>query len=97
MYVHTVKLSIKPECVTDFIRELLTLRARIVEEPDCLRFEVLQDADQPGQILLYELWTSREYFEREQLKRGYYVPYFDRVIPMWAQQPLRENWFVISV
>ncbi|WP_158621285.1 putative quinol monooxygenase [Dyella dinghuensis] len=96
MYVLTVQLSIKREQVEDFLRELSALRALIEREPDCLRFDVLQDAACPESIMLVEAWTSRDYFEQVQLKRPYYTPYLARVQPTWAKDRRMQHWHAIT-
>ena len=96
MYVLTVQLTIKPQCVDDFMREVSTVRALIRREPECLRFDVLQDKERPESILLVEAWTSRDYFERVQSKRPYYQPYFERVRPMWSEERRMRHWQVIE-
>lgn len=96
MYVLTVQLSIRPERVEDFLRELSALRILIEHEPECLHFDVLQNTASPSTIMLVEAWTSRDYFEHVQLKRPYYAPYFARVQPMWAEDRRMQHWHAIA-
>jgi quinol monooxygenase YgiN len=96
MYVLTVQLSIKPERIEDFLLELSALRNLIEREPDCLRFDVLQNAACPESIMLVEAWTNRDYFDQVQLKRPYYAPYLARVQPMWAEDRRMQHWHAIA-
>jgi quinol monooxygenase YgiN len=92
VHVVTVQLTLRPDCIDTFLHELGAFRALLEAEPDCLRFDVLQHADHPGSILLIEAWSSRDYFEQVQLKRPYYVPYLERVRPMWAKERRFDHW-----
>jgi quinol monooxygenase YgiN len=96
MYILTVQLHIKPECIGDFLRELSALRSLIEQEPDCLRFDVLRNVEHPNTVLLVEAWTSRDYFEQVQINRPYYAPYLERVRPMWAQERQMQHWHSIT-
>jgi hypothetical protein len=65
MHVLTVELTIKPECVADFLQELQQFSRFILQqEADCLRFEIFQDDDDPCRILLLEGWSSRRIWKR---------------------------------
>ncbi|BBF85488.1 hypothetical protein DLM_1872 [Aquitalea magnusonii] len=93
MHVLTVELTIKAECVADFLQELQQFSRFILQqEADCLRFEIFQDADDPCRILLLEGWSSRQYLEQVQLLRAYYQPYFARVHSMFAAARLLRHW-----
>lgn len=96
MYMLTVQLHIRPECIGNFLRELFALRVTIEQEPHCLRFDVLQNAEQACDIMLIEAWTSRDYFEQVQAKRPYYALYLERVRPMWAQERRMQHWEAIA-
>lgn len=96
MYAITVQLTIKRECIADFMRELAALRVQIQREQDCLGFDVLHNIDCPETVLLVETWTSREYFEQVQLKRPYYAPYLARVQPMWAEERRLQHWRIVN-
>ncbi|KMN76194.1 quinol monooxygenase YgiN [Chromobacterium alkanivorans] len=92
MHIITVPLTIKAEYLADYLQELSGLLAHIRREPDCLRFDVLQNADQPCQLLLHEVWSSRAYLEQQQLKRPYYAPYFARIEPMLETPRVIQHW-----
>lgn len=52
------------------------------KEPECLLFDVFQDPDQPGHFRLVEVWSrDREWFEKEQLTKGYYETLWERSRP----------------
>ncbi|MBA4707302.1 putative quinol monooxygenase [Aquitalea aquatica] len=93
MHVLTVELTIKPECLADFLQELQQFSRFILQqEADCLRFEIFQDDNDPGRILLLEGWSSRRHLEEVQLQRAYYQPYFARVHTMFAAERQLRHW-----
>jgi len=95
MYVLTVQITVKPERAADFMCELSALRRLIECEPECLRFDVLQNMEQPASIVLNEAWTRRGHFEQAQIKRLYYAPCLERVQPMWAHERRMQRWHAI--
>ncbi|WP_321930979.1 putative quinol monooxygenase [Paraburkholderia guartelaensis] len=87
-----VTFRIKLECVDAFRSELLKVAVPVVAEPECLVLDYAQDASDPTRFMLYENWPSREYFEKAQLAKPYYVPYLEATEPMWAE-PRRFTYF----
>jgi len=90
-WVITVTLRVKPGCRDHLLRELLALRQLILQEGVCLGFDVLANADEANELLLYEVWPSREFVQEVQLKKAYYDPYFERIDP-WLEgvRPIRH-------
>jgi hypothetical protein len=65
MHVLTVELTIKPECVADFLQELQQFSRFILQqEADCLRFEIFQDDDDPCRILLWKAGAAAVIWKR---------------------------------
>ena len=61
MFIAFVKLQIKPELVVEFKTAILKNAELSVErDPGCVRFDVLQQEDDPTRWFLYEV------YEREQ-------------------------------
>lgn len=93
MHVLTVELTILPERLADFLQELRQFSCFILQqEADCLRFDILQDDEDPCHILLLEGWSSRRHLEEVQLQRAYYQPYFAKVQTMFAAARLLRHW-----
>ena len=60
MIVTCVHVKVRPEKIQEFI-EAMTLNHRgSVEEPGNLRFDVLQQADDPARFMIYEAYESEE-------------------------------------
>ena len=61
MFVMLVKLQVKPELVDEFKAAILKNAALSVErDPGCVRFDVLQQQDDPKQWLLYEVYDQEQ-------------------------------------
>jgi (4S)-4-hydroxy-5-phosphonooxypentane-2,3-dione isomerase len=61
MFVMLVKLQVKPELVTEFTAAILKNAALSVErDPGCVRFDVLQQQDDPTRWLLYEVYDEEQ-------------------------------------
>jgi autoinducer 2-degrading protein len=61
MFVMLVKLTIKPELVDEFKAAILKNAALSIErDPGCLRFDVLQQADDPTRWVLYEVYDKEQ-------------------------------------
>jgi (4S)-4-hydroxy-5-phosphonooxypentane-2,3-dione isomerase len=61
MFVMLVKLQVKPELVAEFTLAILNNAALSVErDPGCVRFDVLQQQDDPTRWLLYEVYDQEQ-------------------------------------
>lgn len=58
MYAILGTIRVKPEHLDDFVRHVVDHAARSLDEPGCLRYDVLQDAGDPLTICLYEVFRS---------------------------------------
>ncbi|MGQ0651029.1 MAG: putative quinol monooxygenase [Betaproteobacteria bacterium] len=63
-FVLVVEFDVKPESLQKF-NQLIAVNAQasVREEPGCRQFDVLQDLDNPGRIVLYEVYDSPEAFQ----------------------------------
>ena len=60
MIVTCVHVTVKKEHLDDFIEETIANHTASVQEPGNLRFDVLQNSDDPCTFLLYEAYESKE-------------------------------------
>jgi (4S)-4-hydroxy-5-phosphonooxypentane-2,3-dione isomerase len=58
MYVVCVHVHVKPEHRQPFIEATLENARNTIEEPGNLRFDVLQQADEPNRFVLYEAYQD---------------------------------------
>ncbi|MGD2035272.1 MAG: antibiotic biosynthesis monooxygenase [Bacteroidales bacterium] len=60
MTVTFVHVWVKPDNITEFIEACKANHRESVKEPGNLRFDLLQDADDPSKFVLYEAYESEE-------------------------------------
>jgi (4S)-4-hydroxy-5-phosphonooxypentane-2,3-dione isomerase len=58
VHVTLVHVQVKPERLEDFIRVTRTNHEGAVREPGNLRFDLLQEAADPGRFIIYEAYAS---------------------------------------
>lgn len=64
MYVVVVRCRVHQEHLESFIEASLDdARHSVLDEPDCLRFDVVQDDEEPTTIWLYEIYRDRAAFD----------------------------------
>jgi quinol monooxygenase YgiN len=63
-FVLIVEFDVKPEHLSRF-NQLIAVNAKasVAEEPGCRQFDVLQDAEQPNRIVLYEVYDDAAAFQ----------------------------------
>ena len=64
MYVIIAPIQVKEGFIDQFIEEIiLDARGSVNDEPGCLRFDVIQDAEDPNRIWLYEVYVDEDAFQ----------------------------------
>ena len=64
MYVIMLPIQIKAGHKEEFIQAMLeNAKGAVNNEPGCLRFDVIQDADDANRIWLYEIYTDEAAFQ----------------------------------
>jgi autoinducer 2-degrading protein len=58
MIVTCVYVSVKPEAISDFIKASVENHRSSVKEPGNLRFDFVQQADDPARFMIYEAYES---------------------------------------
>jgi quinol monooxygenase YgiN len=60
MHVVLVQVTVKPEMLEEFEAAILhNARESVARDPGCIRFDVVQQYDDPGQWVFYEVYTDR--------------------------------------
>ena len=64
MYIIVAPIQIKPGFRDRFVEEMiLDAKGSVENEAGCLRFDVVQDGDDPNRIWLYEVYKDEAAFE----------------------------------
>jgi autoinducer 2-degrading protein len=87
MYVVCVHVHVKPENCRPFIAATLENARNTVREPGALRFDVLQQADDPNRFVLYEAYRD-EAGAAAHKETAHYATWRDNVAP-WMAEPRR--------
>lgn len=102
MYVLMVTLHVQPEHRAAFLESMLDdARGSVLDEPGCLRFDVLQDAKDPNTLYLYEAYRDEQAFQahlqaphflrwRDTVKDWYAAP--SQVVSSTSIFPLDSAW-----
>ena len=85
MYVVCVHVHVKPEHREAFLAASLENARGTVQEPGNLRFDVLQQADDPNRFLLYEVYRDEAGMESHK-QTAHYAKWRDTVGP-WMAEP----------
>ena len=86
MHILFVTLKIKPERRDEFIKEmLLNAKGANENEPGCLRFDVVQDLQDPNTLHLYEVYKDEAAFKDHQNAPHY--KRFSEVAGEWRDGP----------
>lgn len=83
MHVTLVHVHVKPESLTEFIEACRLNHEGSIAEPGNRRFDVLQDAVDPGHFVLYESYVS-EAAARAHKETAHYAAWRDTVASMMA-------------
>ena len=89
MYVIVAPIQIKAGHKDRFIEEMIgDARGSVNDEPGCLRFDVVQDANDPNRIWLYEVYTDEAAFE-EHTKAPHFIKWRDAVADWFDETSLQ--------
>ena len=90
MVVLQVTVQVKPEHAADFL-EIVRYDAEHSEkdEPGCLRFDVLQDRDDPNRFFFYEVYRNEAALEAHR-QTPHFKLYFEKTQPWLAAAPERR-------
>jgi (4S)-4-hydroxy-5-phosphonooxypentane-2,3-dione isomerase len=85
MILTCVHVHVKPEAVENFIRATVANYHGTVQEPGNLRFDFVQQADDPCRFMLYEVFESAEAIETHK-QTNHYLTWRDTVKDFMAEQ-----------
>ncbi len=85
MVVTAVHVYVKPENIDDFILACTENHLSSVQEPGNMRFDVLQDAENPEKFLLYEAYENTE-FAAAHKQTDHYLLWREKVAA-WMARP----------
>ena len=89
MFVVTVHFEIQPGHEADFRAAVLEQAASSLrEELDCRQFDVCHDPDAPGEVFLYEIYTSADAFDAH-VKTPHFAAFGARTQPWVARKTVR--------
>lgn len=101
MFVLVVYLEVQPENLEAFKAEAAINARDSKAEPNCLRFDFLQQRDVPTKFMLYEVYRSEEAFKAHQetehfkrwVEKGVPLLIGDRVRVVYRNiEPDDEHW-----
>ena len=86
MYILLVTVKITPERHDEFVKEmLLNAKGAKEKEPGCLRFDVVQDGQDPNTLHLYEVYEDEVAFKKHQ--NSAHFKRFSEVAGEWRDGP----------
>ena len=85
MIVTFVHVWVKQEHIDDFIKATIENHQNSIKERGNLRFDVLQDKNDPAKFVLYEAYESEEE-AAEHKKTDHYLKWRETVAP-WMAKP----------
>ena len=84
MLVVCIYVHVKPDCLDAFIEASIENASSTIEEPGNLRFDVIQQADDPNRFLLYEVYRD-EAGMKSHKETAHYEQWRDTVADMMAE------------
>jgi autoinducer 2-degrading protein len=85
MFVACVHVHVEPEHRDAFIQATRENAGNTILEPGCLRFDVLQQADDPDRFILYEAYRD-EAASKAHKETAHYARWRKTVEPWMAEQ-----------
>jgi len=87
MIVTCVYIRVIPEVIDEFIEATTESHLQTVKEPGNLRFDIIQQSDDPCRFMLYEAWESDEAAAYHKTT-PHYAAWRDKVAD-WMAEPRR--------
>lgn len=84
MYIVHVHVKVKPESIQDFSNASFENASNSILEPGVIRFDVIQEIENPEQFVLVEVYKTVEDAGKHK-ETAHYLKWRDRVAEMMAQ------------
>ena len=84
MLVVCIHVHVKPEGREAFIEASLENARNTIQEPGNLRFDVIQQVDDPNRFLLYEVYRDEDGMKAHK-ETAHYARWRDAVAPLMAE------------
>jgi autoinducer 2-degrading protein len=91
MFVLTVYLEAKPENLEALKTEASINARATLAEPGALRFDFLQQVDEPTKFMLYEVYRSEEAFQVHQ-QTDHFKRWVERGVPLLVGERVRVKY-----
>ncbi len=91
MFIIHVQAQVKPAFVEAFKKACIENARESLKEEGIVRFDVLQQQDEPTRFLLIEVYRNRDAPSRHK-ETSHYRDWRDKVLPMMAQ-PRKSTFF----
>ncbi len=91
MYIVGVNIHVKPEHVEEFNSATQKNHEGTRTEPGNLRFDVLQDREDPNRFFLYEVYESEEAFKAHQ-QTPHYLTWRETVQDWMAEKRIGKRY-----
>ncbi len=95
MIVTCVHVKVRPENIQEFIEAITENHNGSAQEPGNLRFDVLQQADDPARFMIYEAYDSEEAV-RIHKETAHYLKFRDTVQGFMAENRYGVRYNVIE-
>jgi autoinducer 2-degrading protein len=95
MIVTGIHIKVKPENLQEFIEAMVENHKGSVMEPGNIRFDVLQQADDPCRFMIYEVFES-EQAVRVHKETSHYLRWRERVKDYMAEDRYGVRYSVIE-
>ena len=90
MHALVVTIQIKPEYREPFMEAMLQdARGSVENEPGCLRFDIVQDTEDPNRIHLYEVYRDEAAIEAHR-QAPHFLKWRETVKDWHAADPVRR-------
>jgi (4S)-4-hydroxy-5-phosphonooxypentane-2,3-dione isomerase len=84
-----VHLHVKPECIEQFLAETTENARNSRKEPGIVRFDLIQEVEDPSRFALFELYRDQKGAEAHRLT-AHYAKWRDAVPPLLATERTRK-------
>ncbi len=95
MFTAVVYIHVKPEALDQFIEATLDNVRNSLQEPGILRFDFLQQQDDPERFILYETYRTSE-AQLQHRETAHYARWRDAVTDMMAEPRSAVKYAVLS-